>query len=395
MKQEKSFFNAWKIFLITLFGVGIAVFFLLRTLNQTRFIPVEKGTGKYHWIGTTATPDLTNVHEFVPAQSRKGDYIKDDLAHVIQSIDWTENTFFWLCLAVFMMVGRDLFYMIRIRILTKSQLSWYRSMITILLWEFASALTPGIVGGSAVAMFILNKEKIEIGRATAIVVITAFLDNLFYILLLPFLLIFLQFDLLFPTKSVGESSLHVAFWTGYSVMLLICILIFTALFFQPKIVLKIVNLIFSLPILRKRKVKALNTAKSIEQASTELKHERKGFWVKSFIATCGSWLSRYFVVNCIIAAFLPISLTKHIFILAKQLVMWLFLLVSPTPGASGIAEYAFSELLVDLSSSALLLAGLAIIWRLISYFPYLFIGVMVLPKWIKKHSSLSRGNNNW
>lgn len=385
MKQEKSFFNAWKIFLITLFGVGIAVFFLFRTLNQTRFIAVEKGTGEYHWIGKTESPDLTNVDEFEFVQKGNGDYIKDDLAHVIQSIDWTENTFFWLFMAILMMVGRDFFYMIRIRILTKKQLSWYRSMITILLWEFASALSPGIVGGAAVAMFILNKEKIEIGRATAIVIITAFLDNLFYILLLPILLIFLQYDLLFPTKSVGETSLYVVFWTGYSVMLLICLLIFTALFYQPKIVVKLVELIFSLPLLKKWKVKALETATSIELTANELKHERKGFWLKSFLATCGSWLSRYFVVNCIIAAFLPISLTKHIFILAKQLVMWLFLLVSPTPGASGVAEYAFGELLVDLSSSALLLAGLAIIWRLISYFPYLFIGIMILPKWMRRH----------
>ncbi len=393
MKQEKSFFNAWKIFLITLFGVGVAAFFLIRTLNQTRFIVVEKGTGDYHWIGKSGTPDLTNIHEFELSQLKNGNYIKDDLAHVIQSIDWTENTFFWLCMAVLMMVGRDFFYMLRIRILTKNKLSWYRSMITILLWEFASALSPGVVGGVAVAMFILNKEKIEIGRATAIVVITAFLDNLFYILLLLILLIFLQYDLLFPTKSVVEPSLYVLFWTGYSIILLICLLIFTALFFRPRIVVKLVEIIFSLPFIKKWKSNALKTASSIELAANELKHERKGFWLKSFLATCGSWLSRYFVVNCIIAAFLPILITKHIFILAKQLVMWLFLLVSPTPGASGIAEYAFSELLVDLSSSALLLAALAIIWRLISYFPYLFIGVMILPKWMKKHSSVNRDYN--
>jgi len=393
MKQEKSFFNAWKIFLITLFGVGVAAFFLIRTLNQTRFIAIEKGRGDYHWIGKTGTPDLTNIHEFELSQLKNGNYIKDDLAHVIQSIDWTENTFFWLSMAVLMMVGRDFFYMLRIRILTKNQLSWYRSMITILLWEFASALSPGVVGGAAVAMFILNKEKIEIGRATAIVVITAFLDNLFYILLLPILLIFLQYDLLFPTKSVGEPSLYVLFWAGYSIMLLICLLIFTALFFRPRIVVKLVEIIFSLPFIKKWKSNALKTASSIELAANELKHERKGFWLKSFLATCGSWLSRYFVVNCIIAAFLPILITKHIFILAKQLVLWLFLLVSPTPGASGIAEYAFSELLVDLSSSALLLAALAIIWRLISYFPYLFIGVMILPKWIKKYSSMNRDYN--
>jgi len=71
-------------------------------------------------------------------------------------------------------------------------------------------------------------------------------------------------------------------------------------------------------------------------------------------------------------------------ILGKQFVLWLFMLVSPTPGGSGVAEYAFGELLGDFGASAILLAGMAILWRLISYFPYLFIGAVVLPAWIRR-----------
>jgi uncharacterized protein (TIRG00374 family) len=62
----------------------------------------------------------------------------------------------------------------------------------------------------------------------------------------------------------------------------------------------------------------------------------------------------------------------------------MFLRVSPTPGGSGAAEWAFSELLSDLTSSAVLLAGMAVLWRLISYFPYLLIGSIILPRWLKK-----------
>jgi glycosyltransferase 2 family protein len=82
-----------------------------------------------------------------------------------------------------MMVFRDLAYMVRIRMLTNRQLSWKQSMNVILVWEFASALTPGVVGGSAVAMFILQREKIALGKSTAIVLVTAILDNFFYILI--------------------------------------------------------------------------------------------------------------------------------------------------------------------------------------------------------------------
>ncbi len=72
--------------------------------------------------------------------------------------------------------------MYRIRLLTDKQLSWRNSFHVIMLWEFASSVTPpSIVGGSAVALFIVTKEGIKPGRATAIVMITALLDELFFI----------------------------------------------------------------------------------------------------------------------------------------------------------------------------------------------------------------------
>jgi uncharacterized membrane protein YbhN (UPF0104 family) len=38
------------------------------------------------------------------------------------------------------------------------------------------------------------------------------------------------------------------------------------------------------------------------------------------------------------------------------------------------------------SASAILIVGLAVLWRLISYFPYLIIGAIILPNWLKKKS---------
>jgi uncharacterized membrane protein YbhN (UPF0104 family) len=41
-------------------------------------------------------------------------------------------------------------------------------------------------------------------------------------------------------------------------------------------------------------------------------------------------------------------------------------------------------LLMPFGMSAALLAGIAVLWRLISYFPYLFIGALLLPRWVKQ-----------
>ncbi|MGI8892598.1 MAG: lysylphosphatidylglycerol synthase transmembrane domain-containing protein, partial [Bacteroidia bacterium] len=66
---------------------------------------------------------------------------RDFDAEAVSAIEWTGNVFFWLFMALLMMVVRDLAYMIRIRILTDNQLTLKRSFIVIMLWEFASAIT--------------------------------------------------------------------------------------------------------------------------------------------------------------------------------------------------------------------------------------------------------------
>ena len=124
--------------------------------------------------------------------------------------------------------------------------------------------------------------------------------------------------------------------------------------------------------------------KDIERASVEFKQEPRSYWVKTFLFTLGSWTCRYLVLNAILNAFLHLDLFENMLALGKQLVLWLFMLVSITPGGSGVAEYGFGELLSTFTTSSLLLAAMAIIWRLISYFPYLFIGSILLPRWMRR-----------
>ena len=60
------------------------------------------------------------------------------------------------------------------------------------------------------------------------------------------------------------------------------------------------------------------------------------------------------------------------------------LMVSPTPGGSGLSEWLFSEYYADLIPTAGLALILAIFWRIISYYVYLCIGAVLVPEWLKK-----------
>ena len=376
-------FSSWKIGLAIVLGLAISAFMIYRSLNQVQFIEVSASEGTHVWTdgNHNSTIDFSDPQDFKEAKG--GAYRLKRMQDMLLDMHWTSMSLVWIALAIICMIFRDLFYMIRTRILTKHKLSWKASFRTIMLWEFASAVSPGVVGGAAVAMSILNREKIPLVRSTAIVVITAMMDNLFYVLLIPVVFLVIPASALFPLGNTLETSVAYTFWIGFSIIALVCIVLFLSIFIFPNLTANVIRFVFKLSFLTRWKENALHTAEEIKITSVEMREEPFSFWLTSFLATLGSWISRYLVINCILAAFISLSFYDHFMVLGKQLVLWLFMLISPTPGASGVAEYAFGELLANFSSSALLLSALALLWRFISYFPYLIIGSFILPRWLK------------
>ena len=313
--------------------------------------------------------------------------IRDFDADAVSDINWTGKVWFWLLMAMLMMVVRDLAYMIRIRILTDNQLALKSSFVVIMLWEFASAITPSIVGGTAFALLLLNKENISAGRSTAIVMVTAFLDELFFVLMVPLLFLIVGYDALFnPINQSGleemtrGSGMFVLFSVAYVLIFLYTALLAYGLFINPRGTRWLLIKLFSLPLLRKWRLQASEAGQDLYIAAVELKHKNFGFWFKAFMATFFSWTGRYMVVNCMILAF-AVGI-NHFLIYARQLVMWIIMLVSPTPGSSGVAELVFINFLSDFIPEGLA-DPLGVLWRLITYYPYIFIGAIMLPRWIK------------
>lgn len=384
---EKTF-SKWRIYLALFIGLSISIGILIYSFTRVEFHQVDTGNGTHTWVDANQNQkiDYNDVTDFSPKIN--GDYIQKTAWQVLSEISWSSSTFFWIFMALLGMVGRDLGYMIRIRILTKNQLTWNQSFHVIMIWEFASALAPGVMSGATVAMFILNREKIALGRATAIVILTAFLDNLFYVIIIPLLFLFLPSSSLFPENS-GE-SMKVVFWTGFAVFTVLCVVLFSSLVLYPKLVYHILTFICKLPFLKRFREGAARTGNDVALTAVEMRQESFVFWLKAFGATVFSWSSRFLVVNFVLQAFLSLGLFQQVHVFMKQFVLWMFLRVSPTPGGSGVAEWAFGSLLADFSSSVVMLGTMAVVWRLISYFPYIIIGSIILPKWLSKQ----RKNSN-
>ncbi|MEL6672206.1 MAG: lysylphosphatidylglycerol synthase transmembrane domain-containing protein [Bacteroidota bacterium] len=314
---------------------------------------------------------------------------------VLQYTTWS-NVLKWAGIGFLCMIGRDLGYIIRMRILTDKKLSWRAAFEVTLLWEFSSALTPSIVGGSAVAIFMLLKEKISLGRSTAIIFITIFLDEVFYVLTLPIALIWIGHEALFNPVGEIESSigtgLITAFWIAYGVIVAYTIFLAFALFIRPEGTSRVFRRLFKTRLLKRWEDRGDKMAEDLLTASYEFRTKPVAYWAKAFGATVMAWMGRYLVLNCVLAAFTNLSLYEHTVAFGRQAIMFVVMIVSPTPGSSGIAEGAFTNLFSEFAPPSLtpgdevlaFMLILATVWRLITYYPYVLIGVPLLPRWISR-----------
>lgn len=309
---------------------------------------------------------------------------KENLSEVWAGIHFNLRAILCIILAFMFMLGRDFGMSWRFRALTDRELPWRSAFEVDFLCEFTSCITPSAVGGSSMGMVFLNTKGIEFGRATTLMMTTLFLDELFFVLACPFIVLFTASGQLF---SVGEGAfahgIKITFWAVYSVLFAWTLILFTGIIWKPQWIKKVLNKVTQWKWFRKWHDNALQLADNMVATGKELRTKPFRFWLEVFGGTALSWTSRYLVVNALFLGFVPSADHAQWLIFAREFVLWVVLNVSPTPGGSGLSEWLFSEYYGDLVSSAGMALILAIFWRIISYYVYLGIGAIIVPGWLK------------
>lgn len=310
----------------------------------------------------------------------------------LKEINFTWRSVFWLTVAVLFVLLRTYSYMARIRILTGNGLTWIQSFRVIILWEFTSAITPSTVGGTAFAVVFLHKEGISVGRSTSVTLTTSFLDELYFVVMFPLLLALIGGEAIFITSLQGTgtmllNNLVIVAIIGYAVIVAWVLFVGYGIFFRPVAIKRTIVSVFRLPGLRRWKSSAEKAGDDIIQTAVELKKKDQKFWWKALFYTFLAWTSRYLIINAILMAFFVIS--NHFLIFARELVLWIMMIVSPTPGGAGFAEIILGRYLSDLipvdeAHAQGVSLAMALIWRTISYYPFLIAGAIILPGWIGK-----------
>lgn len=307
----------------------------------------------------------------------------------------TQLSIIFLLCAFGMMFFRDFGYVLRMRILSSGELTWLQCIKIVFLWEFGSAITPSAVGGTAIATIFLWKEGLSVGKSTSIVMATSFLDELYFTIMFPSITLLFASAQLFPTSTDNYvfNNLLLFAIIGYSLKLSWTLLMAYSLFINPKFFAKLVKSIFKLRFLKKWRMGADQMAIDFVIANKELKKNNFLFWFKSVASTFISWTARYCVLNFLLLAMIvsiesgdkSIPIYEHFLIFARQLVMWILMLVMPTPGGSGFVETVFTIYMADFVPVAGFVIIMALLWRLVTYYPYLIIGAIITPSWFKNN----------
>lgn len=314
-------------------------------------------------------------------------------------IDWNFNAFFWIGIAILIFIIRHFVLAWRLRLLSEYQFSYRKSIELIFIWEFASAVSPTSIGGTAVALFFLAQEKLKSAKAITIVIYSIVVDSLFFIIGFALLLLLIGPGIIGPDAlSFSDMGNYAySFFIVMGIMFSYAAFLFYGLFIDPKKIKAFICLFGRIKWLSKYKPYLQKTGNGIIAASHELSHKNWWYHTKVFFSTMLAWSLRFLTVNAIIIGLISTVKTdffNQVLLFGRNINMYVQTAFTPSPGASGFSEIMFGGLYSDIVPVGVALL-IAIIWRLITYYSYLFAGVIVVPNWINKLLSRRRKSRKY
>lgn len=258
----------------------------------------------------------------------------------------------------------------KFRVLSEGVISWMGAFRIVLTWDFTSAVTPSTIGGAPMATYAMTKEGLNLGESTAIILYSVLLDQIWFAIAIPILLVTGVFYEIVPPEVglVGEASMILV----YVILLSYASILAYGVLVNPAAIKKVVKAVFKLPVLRRYSEKINSEAENLESYAHQLRKKPISFLLKAFFFSTMTWLARIALPTIIILSLLP---APEVLSSLRSLAMNLAFLVVPTPGGSGGVEGLFVLFQGPLISRESFIGLALFLWRVISYYITIAIGM--------------------
>lgn len=279
----------------------------------------------------------------------------------------------------------------RLKVLSTSiepsfNISLWKSTKIVIANLFLANITPSMAGGEPVRIYLLNKDGLHAGGATAAVLGERLLDALFLLICAPFAFyIFGQYI----SEGIFNTLLYVAVF-----FFIIVVILFALALKQPdrtkRLVIWIAN---KLNRFSKKPEKFENT---VQKISTEIDnfHQSMMFFVtkgKRTFLFAGILTALFWMTGWIIPIFILMGLGITPFIVescAAQILLVIIAMMPTTPGSTGVSEGGTAAL-YGIFMSASLIGVFVLLYRFITYHMGLIFGALFQYRVFKSFTSFS------
>jgi len=251
---------------------------------------------------------------------------------------------------------------------------------------FLANITPSMAGGEPVRIYLLNKEGLPIGCATAATLGERLLDALFLLLCVPFAFFIYG-------RYIQNPYLQIGLYFAVGIFIVI-VLLFVYAMGRPE---KIKSLLIRIAKWMQRfSRKKQHQTHIIERISEEVDHfhesmvffitKGKKTFFMAFLITAVFWITGW-----IIPILLLIGLGVHPFIIescAAQVLLVLIAMMPTTPGSAGISEGGVAAL-YGVFLNSYLIGVFVLLFRLITYHMGLIAGAIFQYRIFKSITSFS------
>ncbi|MDX1545665.1 MAG: lysylphosphatidylglycerol synthase transmembrane domain-containing protein [Rhodothermales bacterium] len=280
----------------------------------------------------------------------------------------------WLAAAAGTVVLRVGFGAWRLHYVSHGRLDLAGGLRGQLAWDFFSNVTPSTIGGGPIAAaFLARDRRLPTGEAASIMLFAMLLDQLWFALSIPMLLVGgLYFEII--PRSLG--AVGVWTFTAYFVFLMAWVLVFGYFtLFRPHLLERIVNGVFRLRLLRRSRARVAGVMQQLRHRARILRAQRADFYVQGFLLTLAAWVCRYLLVVFIIWSVYPELDAVLAFL--RTMALTLGSLIMPTPGGAGGLEGLYALFLGPPLVPEALVAPTLLAWRVLGYYVFIALGAFL------------------
>ena len=261
----------------------------------------------------------------------------------------------------------------RLRYSSHGQLSYSSAVRGQVIWDFASSVTPSIIGGAPVAAILMARDDTRpVGEVTAVMLFAMLMDQIWFAVAVFLLLLASVFVDVFPNSlgAVGEGFVTayfvgMMFWAGgfaYSTLV------------RPQLLQAVVRWVFRVRWLERFRERVDGELANWTEQARILRAQPVRFYLVGLIFAAIAWIFRYLVLYLIVLSvhLVPDALQ----FIMRTMAMLHLALILPTPGGSGGIEGMYALFFTPPLIPKALLAPTLLVWRFLAYYLTLAVGLV-------------------